>query len=146
MSTNSELLLAAYDAWNRDDCDAWLELLHPDAEIRTSGMFPDLADVYRGHRRAGKFWRQLREPWEVFHIDVERIEEEGDSAAAAIRFRAKGVDSGVEVDMRFGMAIRVRDGVATELVNRLTLEEAREALGQTQPPAPSRRPSERTFR
>lgn len=80
MPTNSELLLAGYDAWNRDDCDAWLELLQPDVEIRTSGVFPDLADVYRGHRQARKFWRQMREPWEVFQIDVDDVEEQGDVA------------------------------------------------------------------
>lgn len=134
----SELLLAGYEAWNRNDCDAWLELLHPDVEIHTSGVFPDLAAVYRGHQRAAKFWRQLREPWEVFRIDVERIEEDGDCVTAAIRFRAKGVDSGVEVDMRFGNAIRVREGLATELVNRRTFEEAREALRPRQSAAPRR--------
>ena len=69
----------------------------------------------------------------MFRIDAEQVEEEGDTATAAIRFRATGVDSGVEVDMRFCNAIRVRDGVATELLNRRTVEEAREALGRSQP-------------
>jgi ketosteroid isomerase-like protein len=130
MGTNAELLRAGYEAWNRDDCDAWLELLDPAIEIRTSGVFPDLAAVYRGHRRASKFWRQMHEPWEVFRIDVEDMDEAGDWVAAAIRFRARGVDSGVEVDMRFGHAIRVRDGLAVEFVTRRTAEEAREALPQ----------------
>jgi ketosteroid isomerase-like protein len=94
MGANSELLLAGYEAWNRDDCDAWLELLDPEIEIRTSGVFPDLSDVYRGHRRAAKFWRQMHEPWDLFRIDVEAMDEEGDWVAAAIRFRARGVDSG----------------------------------------------------
>jgi ketosteroid isomerase-like protein len=142
MPTNSDLLLTAYEAWNRDDCGAWLELLDPDVEIRTSGVFPDLAPVYRGHERAAKFWRQLREPWEVFRIDVERIEEGDGTAAAAVRFRARGADSGVEVDMRFGNAISVRDGLATELVNRRTLEEAREALSQEHPATGGAPPAE----
>ena len=42
---NSELLRAGYAAWNRNDCDGWLELLDPDIEIVTSGLFPDLAAV-----------------------------------------------------------------------------------------------------
>ena len=128
MGANAELLLAGYEAWNRDDCEAWLELLDPEIEIRTSGVFPDLSAVYRGHRRAAKFWRQMHEPWDTFRIDVENMDEEGDWVAAAIRFRARGVDSGIEVDMRFGHAIRVRDGVAIEFVTRRTAEEAREAL------------------
>jgi ketosteroid isomerase-like protein len=137
MSTHSELLLAGYEAWNRDDCGAWLDLLDPDVQIHTSGVFPDLAPVYRGHRRAVQFWHQLREPWKVFRIDVERLEEDGDCVAAAIRFRATGIDSGVEVDMRFGSAIRVREGLAIELINRRTLEEARDALHDQGPSAPS---------
>ncbi len=56
------------------------------------------------------------------------MEDDGDLALAAIRFRATGVDSGIDVDMRFGMGIRVSDGLATALVNRRTIEEAREAL------------------
>jgi ketosteroid isomerase-like protein len=126
--TNSELLLAGYEAWNQNDCEAWLACLQPDVEISTSGVFPDLSADYRGHGEATRFWRELHAPWETFRIDVEPVEDEDDCALAAIRFRAKGVDSGIEVDMRFGMGIRVRDGLASDMVNRRTLEEAREAL------------------
>jgi ketosteroid isomerase-like protein len=138
--SNSELLRAGFEAWNRDDCDAWLELLHPDVEISTSGVFPDFAPAYYGHAQAAKFWRRLREPWEEFRIEIEEITEDGDSATGAIRFRARGTDSGVEVDMRFGTGIRVRDGLATELVNRRTPEEAREILRQKQTASPSPKP------
>jgi ketosteroid isomerase-like protein len=129
MPTNSELLLAGYDAWNRDDRDGWLELLHPEIEISTSGVFPDLSVAYRGHELAAKFWHQMHEPWETFRIDVERIDEEDSGVVtAAIRFRGKGADSGVDVDMRFGMAMRVEQGLAIQLVNRRTVEEARKAV------------------
>jgi hypothetical protein len=70
----------------------------------------------------------MHEPWEVFVIDVEHVEDEGDWAIASIRFRARGADSGVEVDMRFGMAMRVQDEQAIELVNRRNFDEARTAL------------------
>jgi ketosteroid isomerase-like protein len=126
--SNIDLLLAGYEAWNRGDRDAWLELLDPDIEIQTSGVFPDLAPDYHGHKRAAKFWSQMMEPWEEFHIEVERIEEEGDIVAAGIRFRARGGDSGVKVDMSFGNGIRLRDGLAIELINRRTFEEVLEAL------------------
>jgi ketosteroid isomerase-like protein len=131
--SNSELLRAGFEAWNRDDCGAWLELLDPNVEISTSGVFPDFAPTYSGHDQAAKFWRRLREPWESFRIEVEGIEDEGDCAIGTIRFCARGVDSGVEVDMRFGSGIRLRDGVATHLVNRRTPEEVREALRHIEP-------------
>jgi ketosteroid isomerase-like protein len=133
MATNSELLLRGYDAWNQDDCQAWLDLLEPDVVISTSGVFPDLSADYHGHGEATRFWKQLHAPWETFRIDVEHVEDDEDLALASIRFRAKGVDSGIEVDMRFGMGIRVRDELATHMVNRRTLEEAREALRSKEP-------------
>jgi ketosteroid isomerase-like protein len=126
--SNTSLLLAGYDAWNRGDRDTWLQLLDPEIEIETSGVFPDLAPDYHGRERAAKFWSQMLEPWDEFHIEVERIEEEGDIVAAGIRFRARGEDSGVEVDMRFGNGIRVRDGLAVQLLNRRTFEEVFDAL------------------
>ena len=128
MASNSELLLAGYDAWNQYDLEGWLELLDPDVVVQPSGVFPGLAPEYRGHERAATFWRQMHEPWAMFRIDVDHIEDEGDTAIASIRFRGRGADSGVEVDMRFGMAMRVRDGLAVELVNRRTFDEARTAL------------------
>ena len=135
--SNTDLLRAGYDAWNRGDLDAWLELLDPDIVIRTSGAFPDFAPEYRGLEPAGKFWRQMLEPWEDFRIEVEQIEEEGDIVAAGIRFVARGRDSGVDVELRFGSGIRVRDGVAVELVNRRSFEEVREALRQSERAAQS---------
>jgi ketosteroid isomerase-like protein len=135
--TNSELLLAGYDAWNRDDCDAWLALLTPDVVISTSGVFPDLSAEYCGHGEATRFWHQMHAPWEVFRVDVEHIEHDEEHAFAAIRFRGTGADSGIDVDMRFGMGIRVRDGLAAHMVNRRTAEEAREALRRDQPAAVS---------
>jgi ketosteroid isomerase-like protein len=117
MPTNSELLQAGFDAWNSDDREAWLKLLEPGIELRTAGVFPDLAPVYRGRKGAARLWRDLREPWEVFRIIPERIEAEGDLAMAA-----------------------VRDGLATMLVNRRTVEEARDALIETLPAEVPRRP------
>ena len=135
VSSNSELLRRGYEAWNDGDLETWLERLHPEIRIQTSGVFPDLANEYVGHERARKFWRQMREPWEWFSIDIPAwvymiIFLAGDWAIASIRFRARGADSGVEVDMRFGMAMRVQDGTAIELVNRRNFDEARTAVRQ----------------
>jgi ketosteroid isomerase-like protein len=135
MATNAELLQSGYDAWNHDDCQAWLDLLDPEVKISTSGVFPDLSAEYCGHGEATRFWKQMHAPWETFRIDVEQVEDDEEHAFAAIRFRGTGVDSGIEVDMRFGMGIRVRDGLATHMVNRRTMDEAREALRRREPAA-----------
>lgn len=132
MSRNSELIRRAYETWNRDDLDPWLGMLHHEVEWRTSGVFPDLDPIYRGREGAAELWRQMREPWEVFRIDVEQIDEQGDWFVINVRFRAKGIDSGIDVDMRFANALRVRDGFIAEVVTRRTVEEAREAFQRSQ--------------
>ena len=136
--SNSGKLLGAYDAWNRKDCDAWLAYLARDVVISTSGVFPDLSAEYCGHGEATRFWRQMHAPWETFRIDVEHVEDDDEYAFAAIRFSGKGVDSGIEVDMRFGMGTHIgHDGLATHLVNRRTMEGAREVLKAQEPEAAS---------
>jgi ketosteroid isomerase-like protein len=139
MSRNSELILAGYEAWNRDDIDAYLETLLPDVKLHTSGVWPDFDPVYSGHEGIAEFWRRMREAWEVFDIHVEQIDEEGDCFTTGVRFRGRGVDSGVEVEMRFAHGLRIRDGLLAEIFSRSTVEEAREALRLDQPARSERR-------
>ena len=128
MTVDTEDVLAGYAAWNRDDLEGWLALMHPDAELDAPGIFPGFDSRYYGHEGLTKFWRQIREPWESFRIDVEEIEQHPEGVVIDIRFRAKGVGSGVDVDMRFGHAMRVRDDLVVEIIARATAEEARAAL------------------
>ena len=45
----SEIIRAAYAAWSERDLESALEALDPKIEFHSSGLFPDLAPVYRGH-------------------------------------------------------------------------------------------------
>lgn len=129
MPTATERVLAAYDAWNRDAMDEWLEAMHPEVEFDAPGIFPGFDRVYRGRDGMARFWRHMHEPWDSFSIDVERLEERGDDFILAIRLRAKGAGSGAGVDMRFGHAMRLRDGLIIVLVARTTADEAAANLG-----------------
>jgi ketosteroid isomerase-like protein len=133
MSDNSQLIGRAYNAWNSGDRDAWLQTLHPQAEWHTSSVYPDLDPVYRGHERLAEFWRRQHEAWEAHRIDVERLDEQGDCFVAEVRFRAKGIDSGLDVDMKAIHAMRVRDGLIVAGVTRSTAEEALRVLPESQP-------------
>jgi ketosteroid isomerase-like protein len=123
-----ERLLDGYAAWNRGDLEGWLAMMHPDVELDAPGIFPGFDRRYYGHDGLKRFWRQLNEPWEEFRIDVEAIDEEPNGFVVAIRFRAKGTGSGVDVDMPFGHALRVQDGLAAEIIARGSAAEARQAL------------------
>jgi ketosteroid isomerase-like protein len=128
MPTGTERVLAAYRAFNDGDLDGWLEPMHPDAELTTAGVFPGLDLHYQGREGMAKFWRQIHEPWESFQIDIEQVDEYERGLVLAVRFRAKGAGSGVDVDMLYGHAVRMADGLAVEIIARPSPEEAAEVL------------------
>jgi hypothetical protein len=70
----------------------------------------------------------MHEAWREFRIDIEQMDEEGDCFVLALRFRGTGVGSGVESDLTFANAIRIREELQVEIISRRTVEEAREAL------------------
>jgi ketosteroid isomerase-like protein len=126
---NAEITRAGYAAWAKGDLNAWLETLHPEVEFQTTGRFPDLAPIYRGHREMRLLWEAMIAPWESFRLDVERIVEGGECAAVAVRFRAQGKGSGVLTDLRQGHALRFKGGRTVKVSAHSSFEEALEAAG-----------------
>ena len=126
---NIEVIRAGYAAWANRDLDTLLEMLHPEVEFQTSGSFPDLAPIYRGHQGMRSFWDAMLVPWDSFRLDVERIVEGDECAAVAIRFRARGKGSGVPTDLRQGHAVRFKDGRIAKLSAHASFDEALEAAG-----------------
>ena len=126
---NVELIRKIYNAWRDDDLPALLETSDPEVELRTSGSFPDLAPVYRGHRGLIEFWEAMRAPWEWFHLEVTSIVEGEDCAAFVVNFRARGKDSGVVTNLVQGHAMRFGDGRALMVSMHRSFDEALEAVG-----------------
>ena len=126
---NVEAVRSVYSAWSDGDLDALLAVCDPGVELLTSGAFPDLAPVYRGHDGIRAFWQSMRVPWESFHLDPERMVEGEDCAVVAVRFRAQGKDSGVATELRQGHALRLKDGRVLKASTHLSFDEALEAVG-----------------
>jgi hypothetical protein len=70
--------------------------------------------------------RGRKEVLETLRVELLHIEATGDGVVYAFRFRAKGADSGVEVDLEFANAVRLSHGLQIEIVARRSLGEARE--------------------
>ena len=57
---NVENVRRGIDAWNRGNIDEWLAGFAPEAELHTTGRFPDHA-VYRGLAGLERYWAEIRE-------------------------------------------------------------------------------------
>jgi ketosteroid isomerase-like protein len=106
---NVEIARQGYEAFNRGDIDALLDLCSPDIEWHDRGIFDTQPVLGKDALRA--FFELVMDPWE----DVRREPEEmidlgGDQVLAMIRMTAHGKGSGIEVDVRLADVATIREG------------------------------------
>jgi ketosteroid isomerase-like protein len=121
-------LREAFRRWNEADFDGATALMDPEVEWHTSGVFPDLVEVYRGRDGIKRFWGDFTSPWEEIVIEAARIEADGDDAVVDFRFRARG-RGGVRVDMTIFHRFRRRNGLTWYVQSYASREEALTAAG-----------------
>ncbi len=71
----SDVIRGGLAGWSRGDLAQAMEGLDPDIEFVTSGVFPGLDHVYRGHDGFAKFFSDFRGAWEDITVEIERIVE-----------------------------------------------------------------------
>jgi ketosteroid isomerase-like protein len=126
---NVELAEAAYAAFNRDDLDGFLALVHPEVEFRSLVAEAD-DHIYRGYAGVREWWASVRGAFEGMRFDVEEIRSEGDVGISRLRVVAQIGDG--EVSQTMWQAWRARDGVAIWWASFRTGQEALEAVGLTE--------------
>jgi uncharacterized protein len=104
-----DAVVASYEALNRGDIDATMEVLAEDAEWYESEELPG-ADVYRGRQTIRAFLTDFLASWERFHQTVEEARQEGDRVLVMIHLEAKGRGSAAEVDARYAHLWTVSGG------------------------------------
>jgi ketosteroid isomerase-like protein len=125
----AQVIRSGLAAWSRGDLDGALKNFSSDLEFVTSGVFPGLEPVYRGHDGFERFWRDFRGAWEDIEIEVDRIVLGGpDQLAMVGRFRATGRE-GIPVERPVGMTFTLKDGVITRIQSFGSGEEALNAAG-----------------
>ena len=128
---NVELVRRAYEAWNRGDMgdmDAMLAKVHPDVEYVTTGVFPGLDPVYRGHDGFKKFWRDFRGAFDSLLIEVHELRDCGEQVLLLITFNARARD-GLEVRRQAASVATLRDGLVVRHENHADWTTALEAVG-----------------
>ena len=125
---NIEVVRNAFEAFNRGDFDAALELMHPEIEWHTPDAFPD-AGTYRGREGVREFWQTWRETFRGFQLHLEDCSAAGeDYVVATFRVSGEGAESGVGVESPAVFQLgELRDGLILWVGMYLTEDEALEA-------------------
>jgi ketosteroid isomerase-like protein len=128
MTGNAEITRRLYDAWNRRDVEGMLADVDPEIEWR-----PYLASVAgkpaRGYDEVRAFITEFSENWETFRVDVEELFEAGDHIVTFVYVRARGRESGVEVELKPGHHLVFREGLLLSITTHLERSDALAAAG-----------------
>jgi ketosteroid isomerase-like protein len=89
----------------------------------------DEEQVLRGPEAVRRYFEEIREPWERFEIEVERLMESGDAVVALMRESGRARHGGPEIKNETASVIRVRDGKIYEMRGYLDRDEALRAAG-----------------
>jgi ketosteroid isomerase-like protein len=100
---------AAWEAISRMDADALVAVCDPDVSFESRITAID-HETYAGHAGLRRYIANLAEAFERIELEVSDLVEDRGRAVATNRFRARGRGGGVEVEDRFYVASKGRDG------------------------------------
>ena len=106
---NIEIALAAVDAWNRGDLEAWLALWDEEAEFHPLRAQLE-GESYSGHEGLERFLAEMTDDFEEVRFEIEETRDAGEEVVGVGRFRARGRASGVDLDVPLGVFTRLRRG------------------------------------
>jgi ketosteroid isomerase-like protein len=125
---NEELARRAYDAFNRGDWDAFVDLLDPGVEF-TSLLLEAEGGTYRGHEGAREYFESLRGVFGDWRSEIVEMRDFGETLVIQSRGVGTGGASGVELEQEFWQAARVSNGKIVWWKFCRTEAEAIEAAG-----------------
>jgi ketosteroid isomerase-like protein len=125
---NVELARRTYEAFNRRDLDAVLNVFHPEVEIHDEPEIPDAA-VHRGHEAVRRDWQRTFDFLDEFSIEIEDYRDLGDELLVFIRYRGVGHGSQVPVEATGAHLLTVRQGKLVRMRQFFDRTEALEAAG-----------------
>jgi len=106
---NAEIVRRLYDAWAREEFPGPNQHMDPEIEYVNTidAVEPGTHHGLAAFRRAVE---RVLESWETWQMEPEVLKAAGDKVAVVVRYRARGRESGVEVEGRESALWTLRDG------------------------------------
>ena len=120
------------DAWQRDDLDAWLSMIHADAEWLSAveRRFGEAGRIVRGHEGLREFWTFWRTEFVDFWMEVDDIRDLGDERVLQLSHAGfRGPASGIMVESELAQVLTFRNGKVVRSLDYLSHREALRAVG-----------------
>jgi ketosteroid isomerase-like protein len=127
---NVEIVRRTIELWSRGDVDGALKLAGDDFVMDWSNSIGPAKGIYRGKEAARGFWTTFVEAFEGMSWDLEEIIEVDESRVIAVNhFRARGRESGIEVDAVGAQLWTISEGKERSVQLYQSKTEALEAAG-----------------
>jgi ketosteroid isomerase-like protein len=126
--SNIEIVKRGFEALDSGGIDAMIELLDPDFEATVPPELSVEPDTYRGHEGMRRYFAAF-EGLENVRFEFVDAVERGDQVVATMRLRAKGTDTGIEVEQLAYQVWTVREGKAVRVEAFANRADAIEAAG-----------------
>jgi ketosteroid isomerase-like protein len=105
-----DIIRRAWAATSRADVDGMVAELHPEVVAVPFGAALE-GRAYRGPEEVLGWLRdEILASWEFFQVLPEHFERVGDQLLVTGRWKARGLESGVELDIPASWVVEVRDG------------------------------------
>jgi uncharacterized protein len=118
-----------YDAFQRQDWDAFFAAYDPEVRVDLSRSgIPDMG-VYHGHDGLREAWARWRGVWDYYRFDVEELTDLGDRVLSLTRIHARSKGQGLETEVAAGEIFTLRDGLIIHFVNFLDRDAALREAG-----------------
>jgi ketosteroid isomerase-like protein len=105
-----EVVLRAWQAFSRVDLDGMVNELHPRVVAVPFGAAME-GQSYSGVEQIKLWWRdEILGAWEFFRVLVDGFQRVGNRLLVTGHWYARGIESGIELEMAASWIIDVRDG------------------------------------
>ena len=121
---NTEIVRNAIEMFLRGDVEeAMREYFDPDGEF-VSRFGALEGGAYRGNEGAHRYFEDIDEAWESYERELEDVIDCGDAAVAIVTIKAVARTSGVPMERRIGIVLRVDAGRIIQIDSYPSLDEA----------------------